>query len=269
MNLRGESNEATTISTARPPKTPLVLSLLDVRAPSYDHRIGGNVCREKEHEPTRAAWRRVNAVRARWDQAEVLTACILGFVRDRRARSVLDIGAGRGLVAVPVAAAVKRYVAVEKEPSGAEALRAAGLDVVQGTFPVALDERFDLVVSSHSIPEGGVALLIVTFKGSTESPIRKLSAELLGVTHGVDDRYTAMLRILREYGDVEITKTCSHVETDDFASFTDLWGSWFWRNDEQRAAIEPVLRAAADERFNVGGRYRVPEEHVVVATAKG
>src|SRR5665213_298589 len=252
MNLRGESNEATTISTARPPKTPLVLSLLDVRAPSYDHRIGGNVCREKEHEPTRAAWRRVNAVRARWDQAEVLTACILGFVRDRRARSVLDIGAGRGLVA--------------------EALRAAGLDVVQGTFPVALDERFDLVVSSHSIPEGDVALyepflagawklvasggtlLIVTFKGSTESPIRKLSAELLGVTHGVDDRYTAMLRILREYGDVEITKTCSHVETDDFASFTDLWGSWFWRNDEQRAAIEPVLRAAADERFNVGGR---------------
>jgi len=229
----------------------------------------------------------VNAVRARWDQAEVLTACILGFVRDRRARSVLDIGAGRGLVAVPVAAAVKRYVAVEKEPSGAEALRAAGLDVVQGTFPVALDERFDLVVSSHSIPEGDVALyepflagawklvasggtlLIVTFKGSTESPIRKLSAELLGVTHGVDDRYTAMLRILREYGDVEITKTCSHVETDDFASFTDLWGSWFWRNDEQRAAIEPVLRAAADERFNVGGRYRVPEEHVVVATAKG
>src|SRR5665213_2019590 len=143
------------------------------------------------------------------------------------------------------------------------------------------------VVSSHSIPEGDVALyepflagawklvasggtlLIVTFKGSTESPIRKLSAELLGVTHGVDDRYTAMLRILREYGDVEITKTCSHVETDDFASFTDLWGSWFWRNDEQRAAIEPVLRAAADERFNVGGRYRVPEEHVVVATAKG
>jgi SAM-dependent methyltransferase len=225
-------------------------------------------------------------VRARWDQAEVLAACILRFARERGARSVLDIGAGRGPVAVPVAAAASRYLAVEQDRTSAAALRAAGLDVVEATFPVALDETFDLVVSSHSIPEGDVVLyepflagawklvasggmlLIITFKGSNESPIRALSSELLGGTLGLDDRYVTMLRILREYGEVEITKIRSHVETDDFASFAELWGSWFWRTGEQRASVEPMLRAAADARFKDAGRYRVPEEHLVVATVK-
>lgn len=226
------------------------------------------------------------AVRARWDQAEVLRGCVLRFVRDRRARSVLDIGAGRGPVAVPVAAAVRRYLAVEQDASAAEALRGAGLDVVQGVFPVALEERFDLVVSSHSIPEGDVALyepflagawelvanggmlLIVTFKGPNGSPIPKLSEELLGRTYAVDPRYTEMLRILRGYGEVEITTLRSHVEVDDFESFAELWGSWFWRTAEQRAEVEPALREAADARFRDGGRYRVPEQHLVIAIAK-
>jgi cyclopropane fatty-acyl-phospholipid synthase-like methyltransferase len=220
----------------------------------------------------------------RYDQPAVLADCIIGCVRARGARTLLDIGAGDGAVAVPVSREVDRYLAVEADPSSSEKLRQAGLEVVTATFPVTLGERFDIVVSSHSIPEGGVEsyapflaaawehvapnglLLIITFKGSDDSAIVRLSQELLGRTYRTDHRYLAMLDILRTYGTVEITKCSSHVETDEFSDVAAFFGTWFWKTDEQEARCKPILRAALDERFRVGDTYRVPTEHLVIST---
>ncbi len=217
----------------------------------------------------------------------MLANTIVGFVTERGARSLLDIGAGSGGVAVPVARSVERYVAVEQDPIAAQALRDAGLDVVEATFPVEIRDRFDLVVSSHSIPEGGVELyepflsrawervapggllLVITFKGSNDSPLFRLSERVLRRTYAVDPRYTAMLEILAGYGDVRIAKTRSHAETTEFSDIAALYGPWFWRSDDEAVRNEPLVRAALDDGFTVGGTYRFPSEHHVIAVAKG
>lgn len=222
----------------------------------------------------------------RYDQAAVLSDVIVSRARARGARTLLDIGAGDGSVAIPLSRSVQRYVAVEEEPSRAVALQDAGLDTIVATFPIDLDERFDMVVSSHSIPEGGVSLyppflsaawdrvapggllLIVTFKGSDDSAIPRLAQELLGCTHATDHRYTAMLRMLETYGNVTVEKRNSHVETADFADVAAFFGSWFWKTSEQQRDIEPKLRAAMDARFRHDGTYRIPTQHLVIAAEK-
>ena len=222
----------------------------------------------------------------RYDQAAVLADIITGHVRERGARTLLDIGAGSGEVAIPVSRCVRRYVAVEQCPSSAALLHDAGLDVVAATFPVAIGERFELVVSSHSIPEGGAAkyppflaaawervmpgglLLIVTFKGPGDPAIPRLAEELLGRANGTDARYTLMLQILETFGVVTVGTRNSYVETDDFADVAAFFGGWFWSTDEQQRRYLPQLRAAVDRRFLTAGSYRIPTQHFVIATEK-
>jgi predicted RNA methylase len=67
-----------------------------------------------------------------------------------RCTSLLDIGAGTGSVAVPVASRIPRYLAVEQDPTSARALRNRGLSVLEATFPQPIAERFDMVVCSQT-----------------------------------------------------------------------------------------------------------------------
>ncbi|MBV8823953.1 MAG: class I SAM-dependent methyltransferase [Hyphomicrobiales bacterium] len=221
-----------------------------------------------------------------WDQAEVLVDSIIRIVRERGTKSLLDIGAGGGSVAVPVAKQVARYLAIEQDPSHCAALRRAGLNVVEATFPVEIDERFDLVVSSHSVPEGNVELyepfldqawrlvapggllLIITFKGSNDSSIVRLSEELLSRKYEIDNRYTVMLKILNTFGTVTITERNSHVETAEFSDIAALFGGWFWTTEEKEAKYKPALHKVMEDRFKIGGKYRVPSKHLLVVTDK-
>jgi SAM-dependent methyltransferase len=222
----------------------------------------------------------------RYDQAAVLTDIIAGCARARGARSLLDIGAGNGTVAIPVSRCVRRYLAVEQCQASAALLRAARLDVVTASFPVAIDERFDLVVSSHSIPEGGASLyppflaaawdrvmpggllLIVTFKGPDDPAIPRLSQEILGRARGTDPRYALMLKILETFGTMTVARRNSHVETTEFADVASFFGGWFWPTSAPEHRIAAKLRAAVDERFLACGTYRVPTQHFVIATER-
>lgn len=72
--------------------------------------------------------------------------------------TVLDVGAGAGRFALPLAKAVRRVVAVEPSPSMVEALREeaalvgiTNLDIVQSTWEEAEVEPADVLICSHVI----------------------------------------------------------------------------------------------------------------------
>jgi len=220
------------------------------------------------------------------DYQEVLTETISSFLRARGPRRLLDIGAGPGGVAVALARQVSRYLAVEEDPASCERLRAAGLQVQEATFPTAVPGQFDMVVASHSIPNGEVSdyepflgtawnlvapsglLLIATFKGAEEQPIAAFSTELFGRRYGLDPRYAEMLRILGHLGEPILSRAISYSVTSEFSDIEALFGSWFWENEDEAKERRPLLREAFAAKFMASGQYRVPRHHQIVAMYK-
>ena len=153
------------------------------------------------------------------DQADTILHKVSVEISRRHAKSMLDIGAGPAATAVQLARSVDRYVAVEQDPGRAVALRAAGLSVVDARFPCSLGKLFDVVLSSHSLPDPtsdsmasfldgawscvaphGI-LLLVTFIGC-ESELYFPRAQLMGARGDHSLRITLLLDALRNYGSV-------------------------------------------------------------------
>ncbi len=134
--------------------------------------------------------------RVRYHQKRTLIENISWYIHDSMASSLLDIGAGRPDTAAALSKEVERYTAVEQDSRRAAELKNAGLEVVQGRFPLQLGSVYDLVLSSHSLPESSTELypaflsaawdltsdhgimLIVTFKGA-RGDLATLRNELL------------------------------------------------------------------------------------------
>ena len=216
----------------------------------------------------------------RYDQPEVLVREVAARLRARHARSLLDIGAGSGGVAVPLSKEVARYLAIEARAPAAAALRAAGLEVVEARFPVDLDERFDVVLSSHSIPEDGPELygpflgrawdlvapggllLVITFKGVDDSAVQLLAERLAGRSYGSHPHYPLLISILNTCGPVERTRIDSHVRTAEASDLVAFFGHWF--SDAREGDLEHILA----ETFRDGAGYCVPTPHLVLAVSK-
>lgn len=87
------------------------------------------------------------------NEKEELYAEISRRIEKAGAKSLLDIGAGGGQLAYPLSSLVERYVAVEQKETYAALLRAAGLRVIESSFPTVIDEPpFDMVLVSHALP---------------------------------------------------------------------------------------------------------------------
>ncbi|MFZ2886296.1 MAG: class I SAM-dependent methyltransferase [Minisyncoccia bacterium] len=147
--------------------------------------------------------------------------------------SLLDVGAGEGTFASMVAAHANldRYVAVEKpeRTKNIQTLRDRGLEVVEREFPFETDDRFDMVLASHSIPNGkegfedfiehlvraakeeGVVCAI-TYKTDKDSWYDLMRDALQENWHGKNyDTYEMLFDVLKQYGDVSVEKIKSIV----------------------------------------------------------
>src|SRR5690606_39138006 len=167
----------------------------------------------------------------RYNQKEVLVKNIIRYIKDSNTKSLLDIGAGDGDVALPISKEVQYYFAVEVNNERVNNLQKLGLNAIYGIFPNTtnkITETFDMVLSSHSIPEqlgvedhnlykpflekawellnkNGI-LLIVTFKGSVDDPVRLIAEKITGKqirTHS-DALYETMIKILNEFGEPKV-----------------------------------------------------------------
>lgn len=222
----------------------------------------------------------------RYDQKEVLTRLIGG--RARSARALLDIGAGEGGVAAAIAAMVPRYVAVEEDAGRAASLRAHGLTVHEQRFPCAIPGApFDLIVSSHSIPEGpvsdyapfvdaawsmlapGGSFLIATFKGPDISPLYRWAAECRDEPLGADPRYAELLRLLSRCGTVALATVVSHVRTDRLDDLLIRFDSWFHHAGAYaEGRLKPEIARDFNARFRRNGQYEIATPHSVVVATK-
>ncbi len=128
------------------------------------------------------------------DEKNVLFREILKDIRMVGATSLIDIGAGNGSLAIPLAREVERYQAIEPNEAFAEALRAAGVEVLQETFPCAVNGPFDFALLSHSVPYDEQSYEIFL---EAAFDLLAPKGELLVITYpGLDDNFTQLLKRL-------------------------------------------------------------------------
>ncbi len=223
----------------------------------------------------------------KYNQKEVLAENILRYIRNNTIKSLLDIGAGDGAVSVHLAKEVSRYLALEENRESVEKLTVLGLDVVNTSFPDAvLPECFDMVLSSHSIPEGDIflyesfltkawhlvcvkgTLLIITFKGSDDDPVIRLAESITGKKGSADLRYMEMMRILGTFGQIRVEKVNSYVTTQEVDDLKELFGHRFWQNDAEKKERDLLFRQVMDQHFNENGLYSVPTQHLFISVKK-
>jgi SAM-dependent methyltransferase len=220
-----------------------------------------------------------------YHQSAALLANIAFYIDQAKPASLLDIGAGSGKLAIPLAQRVQKYLAIESEPTRSAALKEAGVDVVSRHFPTEIGDAFDFILSSHSIPEKleeypaflrgawellkpGGALLIVTYKGR-EGNIAILRRELLGGDWDCSPELDLVKQTLSDWGRMSIEKVNSYAEAENPDEIIAYFESWLTGDAQTKLAIRDRFRRIIEARFRVrAGRYVFPTEHVFVSCVK-
>jgi len=89
------------------------------------------------------------------DEKERFFGYLSAAIQKFEIKSILDIGAGNGDLAIPLSKAVEKYVAVERNKNFIEALESKNLEVIQRDFlekELPIQDKFDLVLCSYVIP---------------------------------------------------------------------------------------------------------------------
>lgn len=223
-------------------------------------------------------------IHVRYNQKEVLLEEISKYIDDRKARSLLDIGAGDGALAIPLAKKVEHYLAIEPRPERAEALRHAGLQVIEAVFPCEVPGEYDLVVASHSLPEDplhwqpflqaawllvrpGGMLFVATFKG-----VRDASYDLhreLGFISSIEDADRKELeKIMGSFGSLERRFPVSTMRSESLSDMADAVSLATGGTDEEKKEYRPKLEHILEERYQKDGTYVFPTEHMLLAVSR-
>ena len=89
------------------------------------------------------------------DEKERFFDYLSEVIQKFKIKSILDIGAGNGDLAIPLSGVVERYVAVERNKNFIRILESKNLEVIQGDFleeELPIKSKFDLVLCSYVIP---------------------------------------------------------------------------------------------------------------------
>lgn len=220
------------------------------------------------------------------NQKQILLSKISEIIDRYRAKSILDIGAGGSILAVPLSKRVEKYIAIEVVPDRAKELRDVGLAVVERVFPdVAVSGTYDLVLSSHSIPEKKelyrpflekawqlVApkghLVIITFKGVKDG-LEILASQLRRSWVSSDgEKYDEMIRILSGFGDIDKGKIVSRSNSKDINEMADMLTFSIGGTDQEKESYRQELKNVLETKYKNGDNYIFPHEHLVLIVQK-
>lgn len=223
------------------------------------------------------------------NEKAILLEEIVKEIQSNKYRSILDIGAGNGLLSIPLSKQVDTYLAVEPKDSFVEKLRSAGIKTVHDFFPTNIEGNFDMVLSSHSISydeskfdtfvqsawdlvANQGQLLIITYRGQ-EDDWTDFMREL--GHNPIDENrkgYNALIMLLNSLGEVKYRKVRSTVKTDSLAEMVDalafVAGDGVPEIKEQflrkRSHIEKIIQS----QYHKDGVYEFPFWHYFISTLK-
>jgi len=126
-----------------------------------------------------------------------------------KVESLLDVGAGSGEISVPLAKKVPRYLAVEKNPEFVTLLNQAGIETIAAEFPIAVQEKFDMVLASHTISyrRPDFTNYIKGFIQTAWDLIESKGVFLVINSEGGNDDWYRFLKEIGEEGELEKNKT--------------------------------------------------------------
>lgn len=221
-----------------------------------------------------------------YDQKDILFATVRRYIEANDTRSLLDIGAGDGSLAVRLSKLVSVYVAVERDKQRIDSLKKADLSFIEGTFPIDVNGEFDMVLVSHAVPEKkefyksfleaawrkvkkGGELLIITFKGS-DNTIMRLARDISDLD-GREDQimFEEMMRVLRGLGEMETEKVTSVMKSKSLDTMVKLASPFNLFDEPQRLQYEARFKELLDKDFkSKEGYYSIPTEHLVISVKK-
>ena len=221
-----------------------------------------------------------------YHQQPALLHNVVRYLHDLNATSLLDIGAGSPYLAVPLSKQVRRYCAVERHPQRVSELRSAGLDVIEGTFPLPIQGTYDVVLSSHSVPEGSAEaypsflaaawgctsgnglMLIVTFKGSS-GPLAELRRDLLGGDPPRSREFNEIMKYCVTRGATNVRHVNSYVEAATAPDVAEFLLPWLSGKPPTRERLRGPLIDILETQYRVRDSLFVfPTQHLFISCRK-
>ena len=221
-----------------------------------------------------------------YHQRETLERNVCRYIRATNAETLLDIGAGLPSAALPISKCVRRYLGVEVDAENASALRAAGLEIIEGRFPLDIKEEFDLVLSSHSIPESNVSaypsflsaavervrpggtMLIITFKGN-KGEIAGLTSDLLKQPWPSSPEKEMVEDFFNRLGNCTTEIVNSYIEATHREILAEFLWRWLTAQPQIKTRFNDELLEWIDARYLVRENlYVFPTEHLFISYTK-
>jgi SAM-dependent methyltransferase len=226
---------------------------------------------------------------AHTDEKQVLLGEMAKEIEKNGAESLLDIGAGNGLLAIPLSKLIKKYVAVESKPKFVEKLRAADLDAIEGSFPLDIAGSFDMALSSHALsykeenfrpyvsksmellnPDG--LFIIITFRGQEDEWTMLLKE--LGMPQMDYNRlgFNSIIEQLNSLGSVTMRKVTTSVAAESIEDMIDVLSFvYHGGNAEQKVEFSGKherLKKILQSKYKTDAGYRFPFQHLFIITKK-
>ncbi len=222
------------------------------------------------------------------NEKDVLVREVTHELKQYKCDSLLDVGAGNGLMAIPLSQRVSVYTAVEPKETYVAFLRKAGLHVIHSTFPVAIQEMYDAVLFSHvfsyihpnheelitsawdRIRPGGV-LLVITYRGEEDDLTKLVRSLNIGNSQEYSEIFENMVQFLSSLGTTVTRKVITTVKTktvkEMIQALSFVAGNGIPERKENFLVHEKYLSTYL-EKYKVDDEYVFPFQHFIITTQK-
>lgn len=221
---------------------------------------------------------------AHTNEKAILLEQILKKIKQIEPANILDIGAGNGELALPVSKLVKNYLAVEYKSDYVEKLRSLSLNVIESAYPCEIEQKFDFILSSHSLPwkqekykpfiecamnqlsDKGV-FLIITYDNESGDWFNLLEKNELQLVRNNSNRLGQMTEWLENTYKLNKETIIANVECEKMDDLIEALA--FVYSDGDQNLINNFIgsekvRAYIEEKYKFGDKYIFPFEHIFI-----
>jgi SAM-dependent methyltransferase len=222
------------------------------------------------------------------NEKEVLLEEILKRISSVGAKSVLDIGAGNGDLAIPISKSVADYTAIEYKSDYAEKFRKQNIKVIEASFPCEVEGKFDFVLASHSMPwkdfkyepfiekavdllNPGGLFLGITYDDEKGEWFDLLKNCELKIKHDQNHRIAKFDEYLKKFEGYRLEIVTAYMRTPNRADLIEAL-AFVYSDGDQDMIDEFVknekVKSYLDSKFKSEQGYTFPFEHIFIEIRK-